>query len=135
MCRFRCEFDNIDGPRLVERVKFNILEIQENFENFVDKKEYSMECLEAVKAHEKLVSLGEDLAHYNVDTEQVDLCRCLYKQHFQLLLLLESFAKMLRFVRMSVTESEPEVKDMSADLANIRMQMLKACKELDGNLG
>jgi len=31
--------------------------------------------LEAVKAHEKLSSLGEELAHYNVDTEQVDLCR------------------------------------------------------------
>ncbi len=126
----------------MERVKFNVLEIQENFENFVDKKEYSLECLEAVKAHEKLVCLGEELAHYNVDTEQVDLCRCLYKQHFQLLLLLESFSKLLRFVRQSVMASEtaaggggPEVLDKSAELAHIRRELLKACKQLDGSLG
>ncbi len=137
-----CEFDNIDGTRLVERVKFNILEIQENFENFVDKKEYSLECLEAVKAHEKLVSLGEELSHYNVDTEQVDLCRCLYKQHFQLLLLLESFSKLLRFVRQSVMASAtaaggagPEVVDKSKEVEEIRRQLLRACKQLDGSLG
>jgi len=38
-----CEFDNVGDRRLVERVKFNILEIQENFENFVDKKDYSLD--------------------------------------------------------------------------------------------
>ena len=137
-----CEFDNIGGSRLVERVKFNILEIQENFENFVDKKEYSLDCLDAVKSHEKLVSLGEELGHYNVDTEQVDLCRCLYKQHFQLLLLLESFSKLLRFVKQSVMASAtaaggggPEVADKSVELAEIRRELLKACRQLDGTIG
>ncbi len=40
---FRCEFDNIGGTRLIERVKFNILEIQENLENYADKKELMLE--------------------------------------------------------------------------------------------
>ena len=34
-----CDFQLVGGERLVERVKFCILEIQENLENFADKKE------------------------------------------------------------------------------------------------
>ena len=40
---FRCDFDSIGGRALIERMKFNILEIQENFENFLDKKEMTFE--------------------------------------------------------------------------------------------
>ena len=40
---FRCDFDSIGGRSLIERMKFNILEIQENFENFLDKKEMTFE--------------------------------------------------------------------------------------------
>ena len=36
----------IGGRPLVERIKFNILEIQENFENFLDKKEMTFEVCE-----------------------------------------------------------------------------------------
>lgn len=39
----RCKFEIIGGRQLVERIKFNILEIQENFENFLDKKEMTFE--------------------------------------------------------------------------------------------
>jgi hypothetical protein len=35
---------------------------------------------------------------------QVDLCRCLYKLHFQLLLILDSFTKMLRVVAECSTQ-------------------------------
>ena len=66
------------------------------------------QCLDAVKMHQKLVNLGEQL-DYNVDTEQVDLCRCMYKLFFQLLLLLECYVKLLRMVGQKVTESEIEV--------------------------
>jgi hypothetical protein len=37
------EFENIGGSKLLERIKFNILEIQENVENFADKKELTLE--------------------------------------------------------------------------------------------
>ena len=40
---FRCDFDSVGGRSLIERMKFNILEIQENFENFLDKKEMTFE--------------------------------------------------------------------------------------------
>jgi len=45
-----------------------------------------------------LVSLGEQMGNCNIDNEQVDLCRCLYKLHFQLMLILDSFTKLLRLV-------------------------------------
>lgn len=38
-----CDFEGIGGTKLVEKIKFNILEIQENFDNFMDKKELTLE--------------------------------------------------------------------------------------------
>lgn len=46
------------GIKLIERLKFTILEIQENLDNFTDKKDFALECLDAIKTHQKLVSLG-----------------------------------------------------------------------------
>ena len=93
--------DEPDGPSLSATatavaafsVPDNVLEIQENFENYVDKKDTTWSCLEGLKAHAKLVSLGETIdAFANMDTDQVELCRFLYKLHFQQLLLLERHA-------------------------------------------
>ena len=116
----------------MERVKFNILEIQENFENFADKKELTLECLDAVKAHQKLANLGEPLEDYpNIDTEQVDLCRCLYKLHFQLLLLLESYSKLLRLVNKHAEAAEEDdsahaqLMDRSKEIAEIMAELMK----------
>eukprot|EP00095_Tigriopus_kingsejongensis_P010905 maker-scaffold348_size200312-snap-gene-1.16 protein:Tk10905 transcript:maker-scaffold348_size200312-snap-gene-1.16-mRNA-1 annotation:"AT27402p" len=118
-----CDFEGLGGTKLVERIKFNILEIQENFDNFMDKKELTLECLDAVKMHQKLVNLGEQL-DYNIDTEQVDLCRCLFKLHFQLLLLLESFVKLVRLILQGATLS-PELKNISSDVLEKRNELLK----------
>ena len=49
------------GRKLLERLKFTILEIQENLDNFTDKKDFALECLDAIKTHQKLVSLGKNL--------------------------------------------------------------------------
>ncbi len=93
------------------------------------------QCLDAVKAHQKLVNLGEQLeAEYNIDTEQVDLCRCLYKLHFQLLLLLESFGKLLRLVRQNAVkaaEDGEEVHDRSEELLDIMNNLMKAPPQSD----
>ena len=95
-----CDFNLLGDPRLTERIKFNVLEIQENFENYVDKKDTTWSCLEGLKAHAKLVSLGESMDRdmVNMETDQVELCRFLYKLHFQQLLLLESYTKLLQLL-------------------------------------
>ena len=84
-----CDVES-SGTKLMERLKFTILEIQENLDNFSDRKDFALECLDAIKTHQKLVALGEQMTDYNMDNEPLDLIRCLYKLHFQLLLLLES---------------------------------------------
>ena len=38
-----CDFAFLGDPRLTEKIKFNVLEIQENVENYVDKKDSTME--------------------------------------------------------------------------------------------
>ena len=116
------------GQRLIERLKFTILEIQENLENFSDKKEFALECLDAIKTHQKLVSLGEQMSDYNMDNEPLDLVKCLYKLHFQLLLLLESFGKLLRLISQS---NQDLATDKSRELALIQGELKKAIKEIE----
>ena len=40
---FRCNLMSDDGPLLTEKTKFNIVEIQEMFENYLEKKELTLE--------------------------------------------------------------------------------------------
>merc|ERR1712012_182980 len=120
-----CDFNLLGDPRLTERIKFNVLEIQENFENFVDKKDTTWSCLEGLKAHVKLVSLGESIdTCVNLDTDQVELCRFLYKLHFQQLLLLESYTKLLQL--LSGAAGSSGVVDLSEQVAAVRANLLTA---------
>ncbi len=119
------DFENAGGARLIERIKFTILEIQENLDNYVDKKDFALECLDAMKAHQKLVSLGEQMSDYNMESEPMDLCRVLYKLHFQLLLLLESFGKLLRLISAS---HQDLTSDKSRELGLIQTELKKAFK-------
>ena len=123
-----CDLEAATGSqRLIERLKFTILEIQENLDNFSDKKDFALECLDAIKTHQKLVSLGEQMTDYDMTNEPLDLVRCLYKLHFQLLLLLESFGKLLRLISQS---NQDLATDKSRELALIQNELKKAIKEL-----
>ena len=120
-----CDFNLLGDPRLTERIKFNVLEIQENFENYVDKKDTTLACLEGLKAHVKLVSLGENVEScVNMEGDQVELCRYLYKLHFQQLLLLESYTKLLQL--LSGAASSSGVVELSSEVAAVRSNLLTA---------
>jgi len=120
-----CDFNLLGDPRLTERIKFNVLEIQENFDNYVDKKDTTWSCLEGLKAHAKLVSLGESIdSCVNMDGDQVELCRFLYKLHFQQLLLLESYTKLLQL--LSGAAGSSAVLDLSDQVADVRSSLLTA---------
>merc|ERR1712013_772755 len=94
-------------------------------ENYVDKKDTTMSCLEGLKAHAKLLSLGESLdSCTNMESDQVELCRFLYKLHFQQLLLLESYTKLLQL--LSGAASSSGVTDMSEKVAGVRSNLLTA---------
>lgn len=53
------------------------------------------QCLDGIKSTLKLQNLGESLPELCADEQHIDLCRCLYKLHFQLSLLYDTYAKFL----------------------------------------
>ena len=74
------------------------------------------------------MSLGEQMADYPVngmEVDQVDLCRYLYKLHFQLLMFLESFSKLLRLVSQSHTDI---TSDKSTEISLIENELRKVFK-------
>lgn len=94
-------------PRIVESLRYSILEIQEHLETFFDRKDHVMEGIESIKSsmkfnlfgdiepmHESTTSACSDQMATVVDPGiseiLIDLGRGLYKLIFQLLLLIEA---------------------------------------------
>jgi len=125
-----CDFAFLGDPRLTEKIKFNVLEIQENVENYVDKKDSTMESLDGLKAHQKLLSLGEQMdSSNNLESDQVELCRFMYKLHFQQLLLLESYTKLLQLLSLAATSSC--ITDLSQEVNSLRLSLLNSLQGED----
>ena len=60
-----------------------------------------------------------------MEIDQVDLCRYLYKLHFQLLMFLESFSKLLRLISQSHSDI---TSDKSTEIALIQFELRKVFK-------
>ena len=60
-----------------------------------------------------------------MEIDQVDLCRYLYKLHFQLLMFLESFSKLLRLISQSHSDI---TSDKSTEIALIQSELKKVFK-------
>ena len=53
------------------------------------------QCLDGIKSTLKLQTLGESIPELNTEEQQIDLCRCLYKLHFQLSLIYDTYISLL----------------------------------------
>ncbi|XP_067137576.1 protein furry [Centruroides vittatus] len=131
-----CPFIYIDPEvivsfQLLEKHKFCVLEIQEHWETFLEKQEHTIECMDSIKSLMKLEALGEPVAEETVEEQRVDLCRCLYKLHFQLLLLLESYTKLLSF--LNAISSHSQVFDLSHEVTAIKLELIKAVEETESD--
>jgi hypothetical protein len=74
---------SISIPQLLERHRLGVLEIQEHWETFNEKKEHLLECLDSIRKLIKLETLGEHIhSDSNIVNLRSDLCKCLYKMHF-----------------------------------------------------
>ena len=60
-----------------------------------------------------------------MEIDQVDLCRYLYKLHFQLLMFLESFSKLLRLISQSHSDI---TSDKSTEIELIQSELKKVFK-------
>jgi hypothetical protein len=111
-------------PRLVESLRYSVLEIQEHLETFFDRKDHVMEGIESIKSSMKF-NLFADIEPMNESTTSassadqipvvvdpgiseilIDLGRGLYKLIFQLLLLIEADHKIAIQVYQNLMRNE-----------------------------
>ncbi|XP_007889474.1 protein furry homolog isoform X1 [Callorhinchus milii] len=124
---------------LLERLKFSVLELQEYLDTYNHKKEAAQSWLANCKAtfpgnvkdtvitsqprdtEEKQM---ESLADEPTKIWQLELCQRLYKLHFQLLLLFQSYYKLIG--QIHVVSSMPELLNMSKELSDLRNNLKEA---------
>ncbi|XP_067842067.1 protein furry homolog isoform X2 [Heptranchias perlo] len=111
---------------LLERLKFNVLELQEYLDTYNNKKEAAQSWLANCKASFP-GSMGDTvITNQPGDSEekQLELCQRLYKLHFQLLLLFQSYYKLIG--QIHVVSSMPELLNMSKELNDLRDNLKEA---------
>ncbi|XP_076192330.1 protein furry homolog-like isoform X1 [Aptenodytes patagonicus] len=108
---------------LLETLKFSVLELQEHLDTYNVKREAAEQWLEDCK---RTFGTDDGIHGTNADAQQMEilaeleLCRRLYKLHFQLLLLFQAYCKLISQVK--TIKKEAEVINMSEELA-----LLESC--------
>lgn len=115
-CPFVCiDTETLNRTKLLERHKFAVLELHSHFSSYMQKSERTLECLDDVKLAVKRFSVGshheEPETRLSPDPEnhemrQVQLCRCLYKAHFQFLLFCSTYARLLESLVQAARQAE-----------------------------
>lgn len=115
-CPFVCiDTETLNRTKLLERHKFCVLELHSHFANYAQRSERTLECLDDVKLALKRSSVG---SHHekpetrvatdpeNHELRQVQLCRCMYKAHFQFLLFCSTYARLLESLVQAARQAE-----------------------------
>ncbi|XP_076192334.1 protein furry homolog-like isoform X5 [Aptenodytes patagonicus] len=102
---------------LLETLKFSVLELQEHLDTYNVKREAAEQWLEDCK---RTFGTDDGIHGTNADAQELELCRRLYKLHFQLLLLFQAYCKLISQVK--TIKKEAEVINMSEELA-----LLESC--------
>ncbi|XP_075051504.1 protein furry homolog-like isoform X1 [Mixophyes fleayi] len=112
---------------LLETLKFNVLELQEHLDTYNVKREAAEQWLEDCK---KTFSSGDSRNVPNTEAQQMEvlaeleLCRRLYKLHFQLLLLFQAYCKLIN--QVDTIKKETEVINMSEELCQLEACLKEA---------
>ncbi|XP_052537861.1 protein furry homolog-like isoform X1 [Tympanuchus pallidicinctus] len=108
---------------LLETLKFSVLELQEHLDTYNVKREAAEQWLADCK---RTFGTDDGIHGTNTDAQQMEilaeleLCRRLYKLHFQLLLLFQAYCKLIS--QVNTIKKEAEVINMSEELA-----LLESC--------
>ncbi|XP_046892599.1 protein furry homolog isoform X1 [Hypomesus transpacificus] len=112
--------DTIISYGLLEKMKFSVLELQEYLDTYNNRKEAAISWLTSCKASFPRTSDGAVVSCQpgEYDDKQLELCQRLYKLHFQLLLLFQSYCKLIGQVH--AISSAPELSNMSKELDELK---------------
>ncbi|KAI1893589.1 hypothetical protein AGOR_G00125280 [Albula goreensis] len=111
---------------LLEKMKFSVLELQEYLDTYNNRKESAISWLQSCKASFPRGSGDAVVSCQPGDTEekQLELCQRLYKLHFQLLLLFQSYCKLIGQVH--AISSVPALLNMSRELSDLKTSLKAA---------
>ncbi|XP_044217856.1 protein furry homolog-like isoform X3 [Thunnus albacares] len=118
---------------LLETLKFSVLELQEHLDTYTAKREAAELWLENCR---KTFGDKDSSQRPNTHAQQMEnlaeleLCRRLYKLHFQLLLLFQAYCKLIS--RVDTIKREAEVTNMSEELTILESCLKEAETENDG---
>ncbi|XP_042638065.1 protein furry homolog-like [Orycteropus afer afer] len=112
---------------LLETLKFSVLELQEHLDTYNAKREAAEQWLDNCKR-----TFGTKGDTYRTNTEaqqmeilaELELCRRLYKLHFQLLLLFQAYCKLIN--QVNTIKNDAEVINMSEELAQLESILKEA---------
>ncbi|XP_026878435.2 protein furry homolog-like isoform X1 [Electrophorus electricus] len=121
---------------LLETLKFSVLELQEHLDTYNVKREAAEQWLENCRK-----TFGDKDSSHQPTTQaqqmeilaELELCRRLYKLHFQLLLLFQAYCKLIN--RVDTIKREAEVTNMSEELAILESCLKEAELVSDGQEG
>ncbi|XP_062513570.1 protein furry homolog-like isoform X2 [Corticium candelabrum] len=127
--------DAIAKARLLERHKFHVMEINENFNMYVQQRDSVMGQVENIKVSLRRMSVASaDGSPSNAaQMKELSLCRSLYKLHFLLVVLLQSYGNLLLLVTSA--KDNPQVTDMSSEFTDVQSSLrmaASACEWLAG---
>uniref|UniRef100_A0AAQ6AFL6 Furry homolog a (Drosophila) n=1 Tax=Amphiprion ocellaris TaxID=80972 RepID=A0AAQ6AFL6_AMPOC len=112
--------DTIMSHGLLEKMKFSVLELQEYLDTYNNRKEAALTWLSNCKATFPKNAGGSVITCQ----PELELCQRLYKLHFQLLLLFQSYCKLIEQVH--AISSIPEVgilTNMSGELNELKSNL------------
>ncbi|XP_063321968.1 protein furry homolog-like isoform X5 [Pelmatolapia mariae] len=118
---------------LLETLKFSVLELQEHLDTYNAKREAAERWLENCR---KTFGDKDSSQRPNTHAQQMEnlaeleLCRRLYKLHFQLLLLFQAYCKLIS--RVDTIKREAEVTNMSEELTILESCLKEAETGNDG---
>ncbi|XP_075943437.1 protein furry homolog-like isoform X5 [Anarhichas minor] len=112
---------------LLETLKFSVLELQEHLDTYNAKREAAELWLENCR---KTFGDKDSSQTHNTHAQELELCRRLYKLHFQLLLLFQAYCKLIS--RVDTIKREAEVTNMSEELSILESCLKEAETGSDG---
>lgn len=125
--------DTIMSYGFLEKMKFSVLELQEYLDTYNNRKEAALTWLSDCKATFPKSAGGTVITCQPAEHEdkQLELCQRLYKLHFQLLLLFQSYCKLIEQVH--VISSIPELTNMSRELNELKSNLRVAAASVTGD--
>ncbi|XP_034722078.1 protein furry homolog isoform X4 [Etheostoma cragini] len=118
--------DTIMSNGFLEKMKFSVLELHEYLDTYNNRREAALTWLHNCKATFPRSAGGTVITCQPAEQEekQLELCHRLYKLHFQLLLLFQSYCKLIELVH--VISSIPELTNMSRELNELKSNLRAA---------